>query len=181
MKIILINETNQFFFYIDKKSDYVCTAIAYYFDRSDIGLYGVADFFRNCALAKLRKTKLLMDYLIVRGAQVVLNDIDKPEKTEWQSPIEAFEYLLNVQRQIYDAALNVYQTGQKNKDAHLTDFLEEFVLRPLSLWIRRIGVIISNAEKAGPTLGVYQLNKHLCYNMKMFFETNKEITDFLNQ
>lgn len=122
-----------------------------------------------------------MDYLMVRGAQVVLDDIEKPNKTEWDSPVQAFEYFLQVQRNIYDESLKVYQTGQKINDAHLTDFLEESVLRPLSMWIRRIGVLISNAEKAGPTLGVYQLNKHLCYNMKIFFETDKEITDFLDQ
>lgn len=119
-----------------------------------------------------------MDYLMVRGSEVVLNDIEKPEKNEWGTPVQALEYWLNIHRNIYEVTLKVYQTGQKVNDAHLTDFLEEFMLRPISLWTRRIGVLISNAEKAGPTLGTYQLNKHLCYNMKMFFETNKEITNF---
>lgn len=158
----------------------MCHSIAYYFDRADIGLYGVADFFRNCGLVKCRKARLLMDYLMVRGAQVVLEDIVKPDKTEWQTPVQAFEYLLDVQQQIYERTLAIYETAEKANDAHLTDFLEEFVLRPLSLWIRRLNVLVSNAQRAGPTLGVYQLNKHLCYNMKIFFETNKEITEFLD-
>ena len=162
------------------KSDYVCHSIAYYFDRADIGLYGVADFFRNSGLVKCRESKLVMDYLMMRGAQVVLNDVEKPEKNVWGTPVQALEYLLVIHKNIYDATLKVYQTGQKINDAHLTNFLE-FLLRCVTLWIRRIGVIVSNAEKAGPALGAYQLNKHLCYNMKLFFETNKEIDNYFEQ
>lgn len=155
--------------------------MAYYFDRADVGLYGVADFFRNCGLVKCKKARLMMDYLVLRGGRVILEDVKKPERTEWGTPLQAFECLLNCQKSIYDAALKIYETAEKNNDAHLTDFLEKFTLRPLSMWIRRVAVIISNTEKAGPTLGVYQLNKHLCYNMQLFFETDKEITDFLDQ
>ena len=77
--------------------------------------------------------------------------------------------------------LKVHTQACEQIDPHLTDFLEEFLLRPISLWIRRLNVIICDTKKAGPTLGTYQLNKHLSYNMQLFFETNKEITGFMEQ
>lgn len=152
--------------------------MAYYFDRASIGLYGVADFFRNYGLVKCRKARMLMDYLMVRGSTVVLEDIEKPKTTKWNSPVQALSELLQVNENVYKFALEVYETAEKENDASLTDFIEKFVLRPLTLWIRRLNVVISNAERAGPALGVYQLNKHLSNNMTLFFETDKEITEF---
>lgn len=164
------------------QSDYICHSMAFYFDRADIGLYGLARLYRKCSHYTFKMTKELMDYLVVRGGRVVFDEIKKPERQEWGQPLEALQTLLNVKKSLYDAALNVHNTAEKSQDAHLDDFIEEEYIRPLSLAVRRIGVLISNLETAtgtNQTLGVYQFNKHLYTNMDLFFEKNKDITHYL--
>lgn len=72
--------------------------MAYYFDREDIGLFGMADFFRWCARESYQCCRLLMDYIVVRGGDVELDTIKKPEKTEWGTPLEALEYLIDLKK-----------------------------------------------------------------------------------
>lgn len=161
------------------QADYVCHSMAYYFDRAEVGLYGLAVFNRKCAFNNFRLAQKLMDYLVVRGGRVVLDDIDKPDTLEWGQPVESLQSLLNVKKSLYDAALKVHTTAEKAQDPHLTDFIEEEYIRPLSLSIRRLGVLISNLQTAGQGLGVYQFNKHIVKNTEVFFEYNKEITQYL--
>lgn len=55
--------------------------------------------------------------------------------------------------------LKVHSQACDQVDPHLTDFLETVILRPLVEFIRKVGVLISNLERAGPKLGEYQFNK----------------------
>lgn len=77
---------------------YSCTSMAYYFDREDIGLFGMADFFRWCARDSYQCCRLLMDYIVVRGGEVEFDTIKKPEKTEWGTSLEALEYLIDLKK-----------------------------------------------------------------------------------
>ena len=77
---------------------YTCTSMAYYFDREDIGLFGMADFFRWCARESYQCCRLLMDYIVVRGGEVEFDTVKKPEKNEWGTPIEALEYLIDLKK-----------------------------------------------------------------------------------
>lgn len=77
---------------------YSCTSMAYYFDREDIGLFGMADFFRWCSRESYQSCRLLMDYIVVRGGQVEFLPVKKPEKTEWGTPLDALEYLIDLKK-----------------------------------------------------------------------------------
>lgn len=80
---------------------YTCTSMAYYFDREDVGLFGMADFFRWVARSCYQRCRLLMDYIVVRGGEVEFETIKKPEKNEWGTPLEALEYLIDLKKVFY--------------------------------------------------------------------------------
>lgn len=140
---------------------YTCTSMAYYFDREDIGLFGMADFFRWCARDSYQCCRLLMDYIVVRGGEVEFDTIKKPEKTEWGTPLEALDYLIDLKKVINQQVLKVHNQACQQVDPHLTDFLETVILRPLVEFIRKVGVLVANLQRAGPKLGEYQFNKDL--------------------
>lgn len=135
--------------------------MAYYFDREDIGLFGMANFYRWCAREGYQCARLLMDYLVVRGGEVQFKSIKKPEKDEWGTPLEALEYLVDLKKVINQQVLKVHSVGCEGNDAHLKDFLETVILRPLIEFLRKVAVLITNLERAGSKLGEYQFNKDL--------------------
>lgn len=140
---------------------YTCTSMAYYFDRPNISLFGMANFYRWCAREGYQCSRLLMDYLVVRGGEVQFQTIKKPEKDEWGTPLESLEYLVDLKKEKYQSVLKVYSDASEHNDAHLNDFLETVILRPLVEFLRKVAVLITNIERAGPKLGEYQFNKDL--------------------
>lgn len=137
--------------------NYTFHSMAYYFDRVDIGLTGFADLNLHCAIDAYKTVRKLMDYVVLRGGQCVFDDIKKPEKQEWGTPLDSLEYLLNYKKLINEMALKCHQNAENKRDAHLTDFLETEVLEPMTSFIRKVGILISNLKKAGPGLGKFQI------------------------
>lgn len=135
--------------------------MAYYFDREDIGLFGMANFYRWCAREGYQCARLLMDYLVVRGGEVQFKTIKKPEKEEWGTPLESLQYLVDLKKVINQQVLKVHSSAGENNDAHLKDFLQTVILRPLVEFMRKVAVLIANLERAGTKLGEYQFNKDL--------------------
>jgi ferritin len=135
--------------------------MAYYFDREDIGLFGMANFYRWCAREGYQCARLLMDYLVVRGGEVQFKTIKKPEKDEWGTPLESLQYLVDLKKVINQQVLKVHSSACESNDAHLRDFLETVLLRPLVEFLRKVAVLITNLERAGTKLGEYQFNKDL--------------------
>ena len=102
-----------------------------------------------------------MDYIVVRGGSVRLGKIDKPNQTEWKTPLEALEQLLDIKEIAYEKTVSLHKTAGEQKDGHLNDFLETVILRPLVACNRQLIVLVANLKRAGPALGEYQFNKHL--------------------
>jgi len=152
---------------------YTCTSMAYYFDRVDVGLFGMADFFRWCGREAYQRSRLLMDYIVVRGGEVEFDTVKKPEKTEWGTPLEALKYLIEFKKTINQQVLKVHNQACEQIDPHLTDFLETTVLRPLVESIRKFSVLAANLERAGSKLGSYQFNKDLELHLQQIMRETK--------
>lgn len=140
---------------------YICNSMAYYFDRDDVGLFGVADFYRWCGIQTYHCSRLLMDYIVFRGGKVNFDTIKKPERQEWGSPLESLEYVLDINQYVNKQVLQLNQCACEHKDPHLTDFLEKELLRPMVEFIHKIGVLVSNLRLAGSEIGEYEFNKDL--------------------
>lgn len=140
---------------------YQCIAMAAYFDRDEVGLFGVAHFCKWTSVEIYHCARIIMDYVVLRGGRVRLDKVDKPAKTEWKTPIDAMEFILDMKEMIYDKCVQLHKRASDDRDAHLEDFLEGVILRPLVACNRQLVVLVSNSKRAGPALGEYQFNKHL--------------------
>lgn len=155
------------------ENSYTCKSMAYYFDRDVIGLFGMADFNRWCAFDNAINARKVMDYIVERGGRVCLDDIKKPDTTEWGAPIESLKSLLKEYQELYDLVLRVHDKAHENHDPHLNDFLETELVEPVATIIRKIGVLISNLSTAGTCLGEYEFNKDLEKRLFQIIHTTK--------
>lgn len=140
---------------------YQCISMASFFDRDEVGLFGMAHFAKWCSTEIYHCVRLLMDYIVVRGGRVKLEKIDKPRETEWKTPLEALEMLLQMKETLYEKVVEIHKLASQENDPHLNDFVETVILRPLVACNRQLVVLVTNLKRAGPALGEYQFNNHL--------------------
>ncbi len=162
-----LNEVVNLMFNIAYSFDSSC----YFYERDDVAMFGMAKLFRHCRQKMLEGTRKLMKYIVARGGKVVFEDINPPEKHEWNSPVQSLEALLNWKKSFQVALLKTHQIAQKNKDAHLQEYLESDFMEPTLVFIRKTGVMIANLEKAGVGFGEYQFDKHLNLNFSEILES----------
>lgn len=156
---------------------YGCESMAYYFDRSDIGLYGIADFCRYGSFFVMRLNKTVMEYIVERGGKVSLASIPKPDWGHNMTPMKFLECLLTKLRDLYNYALKVHENADTKKDPNLTDFIETELIEPISLIIREIEVMVCNLNLAGTGLGEFEFNKDLERYLNEYVEEKLSLLD----
>ncbi|GMR50113.1 hypothetical protein PMAYCL1PPCAC_20308, partial [Pristionchus mayeri] len=136
-------------------SSYVYLSMAAHFDRDDVALHKIADFMRKSSNEKRERAIELMKFQTMRGGRVVFNDINKPEKMEWASALEAFQSVLALEKSTNKSLLDLHAIGDRHNDPHLTLFLEDKHLHQQVESINKIGKIVTNLRRVGPDMGVY--------------------------
>merc|ERR1711928_56935 len=110
-------------------ASYVYVALANYFNRVDQALPGFACFFKRSSCVVHHHGVSLMEYQAKRGGKVVLQDISKPSRMDWGTPLEAMMAVLELEKTV----------AKEKNDFHLTDFIQqEFVVKKVNI-IKEIG------------------------------------------
>ena len=65
-----------------------------------------------------------MKYQNMRGGRVQLQDLRKPEKDDWGTPLEVFQTSLEMEKAVNKALLNLHLVAETSKDPQMMDFLE---------------------------------------------------------
>ena len=78
-------------------SGYLYLSMAAYFEDEDLA--GFANWMRVQAEEELEHGMKFYDYIIRRGASVTLTAIEGPQ-TEWESPLKAFEHVLEHEKMV---------------------------------------------------------------------------------
>ena len=81
-------------------ASYVYIAIANYFTQTDQALPGFAHFFRKSSDTEHSHGLMMMEYQAKRGGKVVLQDITKPTRMEWGTPLEAMTAVLEMEKTV---------------------------------------------------------------------------------
>ena len=170
-------------------SAFRCKWTSTYFDRPEVGLFGIADLHRWSVMSDLVMARGLLEYLKVRGGRPVFEDIQAPNQKQNQmeflsvdqngnvkfqniqqggqtstgNVLPAVQCLILGKRAIYDFVLNLYKAACDSNDPLLTDFLEVNYIRPVANINQKLGVLQSQAEMAcrDTTVGIYQFNKDI--------------------
>jgi len=126
------------------RAAYKYESMAYYFDSTEVALKGFGRFFYHSATWDMDvHAEKLMKYINKRGGQITLQTIEKPPKNEWGSPLECMQVALDCEKKLNQSFLDCHALADKNGDAHLAHFLEDFFLDNQVAWIRKVGCYIA--------------------------------------
>lgn len=65
-----------------------------------------------------------MKYQNQRGGRVQLQELRKPAKDDWGTPLEVLETSLEMEKAVNESLLNLHGVAEKWKDPQMMDFLE---------------------------------------------------------
>jgi ferritin heavy chain len=142
-------------------ASYIYTAMSHHFDRADVALKGHHKYFKKMAEEEREHANKFMEYQNKRGGTIVLLDIKKPTQQSWSSTLEAHETALQLEKDVYQALLELHALSCKHNDPHLTDYLEEEFIEEQVKSIKEYAEYITKLRRCGPGLGEYIFDKDL--------------------
>jgi len=142
-------------------ASYVYQSMSYYFDRDDIALKGFAKFFKESSDEEREHAEKFMKYQNKRGGRVVLQPIQKPDRDEWGSGLEAMEAALALEKTVNQSLLDLHKVADSHGDAQMCDFIESEYLEEQVNAIKEISDRITNLKRVGGGLGEWHFDKEL--------------------
>ncbi|XP_075214286.1 soma ferritin-like [Lycorma delicatula] len=142
-------------------ASYVYISMAYHFDRDDIALKGLKEYFKKQSDEEREHAIKLMAYLNKRGGRIELYEIKPPHRQEWGTAEEAFAAALVLEKDVNQSLLNLHQVATNHNDASLCDFLESEYLQEQVEAIKEIGDHLTNIRRVGEGLGIFIFDKEL--------------------
>lgn len=73
---------------------------AFYFDKSDVALQGLHQYFKQASDEEREHAMKFMTYQNKRGGSIILSDIKSPEKAEWGSAKDAMTAALELEKKV---------------------------------------------------------------------------------
>lgn len=147
-------------------ASYVYTSMAYHFDRDDVGLKGFHQFFKKSADEEREHAQLLMEYQNLRGGRILLQDVKKPERDDWNTGLDAMQAALQLEKSINQSLIDLHATASGHADAQMSDFLEDNFLKEQVTSIKQISDYITSLKRVGPGLGEFQFDKETLQESK---------------
>merc|ERR1712002_923328 len=142
-------------------ASYVYVALANYFARVDQSLPGFACFFKRSSCVVHQHGVSLMEYQAKRGGKVVLQDISKPSRMDWGTPLEAITAVPELEKTVTQTLQQIQTVAAQKNDFHLTEFVQqEFVVKKVNI-IKEIGDIITNIKRVTDGTGLFTLDQKL--------------------
>jgi ferritin heavy chain len=118
---------------IEYNISYVYHALHSFFDRDNIGMPGLAKYFKDGSDEERDHAQLLITFQNVRGGRVKLSGIVSPEM-EYNHPekgdaLHAMELALSLEKLNFSKLRLLHDIACKHNDAHMADFIEGELFR----------------------------------------------------
>ncbi|KAL5009930.1 hypothetical protein ScPMuIL_012235 [Solemya velum] len=140
-------------------ASYVYRSMAWYFDRDDVALPGAHDYFKKMAAEETEHAEQFMKYQNKRGGRIVLQDIQKPDRDEWGTILDAMQTAMSLEKNVNQALLDLHKVAEKHGDSQMTDMIEGGYLEEQVKSIKEIADHITNLKRVGSGLGEYMYDK----------------------
>ncbi len=105
-------------------SAYLYLSMAAYFES--VSLSGFAKWMEMQTMEEMSHAKKMYDFVNERGGRVILETIEQP-KTEWSSPLEAFEDAYKHEQYVTSLINSLVDLALEEKDHATNNFLQWFV------------------------------------------------------
>nr|ABD66598.1 iron-binding protein [Pyrus pyrifolia] len=150
---------------VEYNVSYVYHALYAYFDRDNVALKGLANFFKESSEEERDHAEKFMEYQNKRGGRVKLQSIlmpvsefDHPEKGD---ALYAMELALSLEKLTNEKLLHLHSVAEKNKDVQLTDFVESEYLTEQVEAIKKISEYVAQLRRVGKGHGVWHFDQAL--------------------
>lgn len=123
--------------------------LASYFDRDDVGLTKLVDYFSKASLEEREHADQFMKYQTKRGGIVQMNNVN-PVKINLESPddiVNAFKLALNLEKTINNYLLKLHSVASEENDPQFSDYLEGTYLNEQVDAISELSKIVSVLER----------------------------------
>jgi len=144
---------------LELHASYVYLSLSFYFEREDVALKGFTKYFRKASDEEREHAMKLMKFQNNRGGRIVLQNVQKPEKDEWGTGMDAMQAALALEKNVNQSLLDLHKVAADAIDPHMTDFLEEHFLNEQVESIKELADHIAGLKLAGPGLGEYMFDK----------------------
>ncbi|MEE6482785.1 hypothetical protein FKM82_013339 [Ascaphus truei] len=144
-------------------SSYIYLSLSFYFDRDDVALDNFAKFFLDRSEEEREHAEKLIKYQNERGGRVFLQSVEKPERDDWSSGLEALQTALKLEKTVNQALLELHSVAGDKNDPHMCNFLECPFLSESTETIKKLGDYITSMKKLGAShtgMAEYLFNKH---------------------
>uniref|UniRef100_A0A7S1SR73 Ferritin n=1 Tax=Tetraselmis chuii TaxID=63592 RepID=A0A7S1SR73_9CHLO len=151
---------------IEYNVSYIYHAMWAYFDRDNVGLPGLAAYFKESSLEERGHAEMLMEYNNKRGGKVQLQSIMAP-MTEFGGPgdgdkgdaLYAMELALSLEKLNFQKLRALQAVADKHGDAQMSDFVESDLLAEQVDAVKEVATYVSQLRRVGKGHGVYQFDK----------------------
>ncbi|KAL3652261.1 2Fe-2S ferredoxin [Castilleja foliolosa] len=138
---------------VEYNVSYVYHAMFAYFDRDNVALKGLANFFKESSIEEREHAEKLMEYQNKRGGKVKLQSVVMPfsefEHAEKGDALYAMELALSLEKLTNEKLLNLHAAASRNNDVQLTDFVEsEFLVEQVES-IKKISEYVAQLRRVG--------------------------------
>jgi len=140
-------------------ASYVYHSMAFYFDRDDVALPGFSKFFRKSSEEEREHAEKLMKFQNERGGRIKLQNIQKPDRDEWGTGLEAMEAALALEKSVNQSLLDLHKVAGSHEDAQMCDFIESNYLTEQTEAIKQLSDYVTNLKRVGSGLGEYIFDK----------------------
>ncbi|CAD5206097.1 unnamed protein product [Bursaphelenchus okinawaensis] len=144
---------------IELYASYVYLSMSFYFDRDDVALPNIAKWLKKQSDEEREHAQAFMKYQNTRGGRIVLKSIQKPEKDDWGSALEAFQAALALEKYNNQSLLDLHKIADEANDVTACDFLEGKFLQEQVESIEEIGKIVTNLKRCGKGVGEFMFDK----------------------
>ncbi|XP_059496654.1 ferritin, middle subunit-like [Stegostoma tigrinum] len=134
---------------VELTASYLYQSLMSYFDRDDVALPHVSQFFQDQSQEKQEHAEKLLKFQNQRGGRVLLQDVKKPERAEWGNSLQAMQVALDLEKNVNQSLLDLHQLATAQTDPHLCDFLETHYLDEEVEIIKQLGDYITNLKRLG--------------------------------
>lgn len=140
-------------------ASYVYQSMYFYFDRDDVALKGFAKFFNKSSAEEREHAEILMKFQNQRGGRIKLQNIQKPDRDEWGTGLEAMETALALEKSVNQSLLDLHKVADGHNDAQMCDFIESNYLTEQTEAIKELSDYVTNLKRVGTGLGEYIFDK----------------------
>ncbi|KAK9837843.1 hypothetical protein WJX74_006103 [Apatococcus lobatus] len=149
---------------IEYNLSYVYHSMASYFNRDNVGLPGLTQYFRDESLSERGHAQMLMDFQASRGGRVKLAHLTAPQSdysnADKGDALNAMELALSLEKLNFNKLRQLHDVADKHEDAQMADFVEDMLAEQVND-VKQAADYVAQLRRVGPGHGSWDWDRAL--------------------